>query len=269
MPLILTADALRQIYPDAPEAIIAAFISRQDLLAKAGVSETRTRLAYFFSNLGHETGGFTIKDLTENIKYTHDGAARTWKNRFSSGVQVRQLYGASPGWQLKMFDDVYGNRMGNRPGTKDGSRYIGRGGPQITGRDGYREVGKRAGLPLEEHPELATKPEHQPAIACAFWDWKNLNELADDNDFIGCVKAWNGGTNGLPDRERRLAECKAVFASLKEGQPPKVGPVIVGGGAGGAVGGALLYLGVETWIAVLVTIIFAAGIIWLLSKRKS
>jgi putative chitinase len=50
------------------------------------------------------------------------------------------------GWQQRAFDDIYGKRMGNRPGTRDGSRFIGRGGPQVTGRDGYAEVGKRPSI---------------------------------------------------------------------------------------------------------------------------
>src|SRR5262245_37411466 len=73
--------------------------------------------------------------------------------------------------------DHGGNRMGNRKDTNDGSTYIGRGGPQITGRDGYAEVGKRCKLDLFGNPNLPSAPENQPAILAAFWTWKNLNRL--------------------------------------------------------------------------------------------
>jgi len=58
--------------------------------------------------------------------------------------------------------------MGNRPGTHDGSRFIGRGAPQVTGRDGYAQVGRRCGLDLESNPDLAAAPEHQAKIMAAF-----------------------------------------------------------------------------------------------------
>jgi putative chitinase len=105
-------------------------------------------LAYFFANIHHETAGFTIRDLTENINYTAARMAQVWPNRFKSAAVVRAKYGADEQWQRKAFDDIYGNRMGNRPDTSDGSRYIGRGGPQVTGRDGYAEIGKRIGFDL-------------------------------------------------------------------------------------------------------------------------
>lgn len=49
-------------------------------------------------------------------------------------------------------------RLGNtEPG--DGARYFGRGYVQLTGRGIYRKVGSDLGLPLEQHPELALRPD--------------------------------------------------------------------------------------------------------------
>lgn len=203
--LKLTPEALRLIFPNAPQAVIDAFNAKQDVLTKAGINATKTRLAYFFANIEHECGGFTIRNLTENINYTAERMAQVWPNRFSSAAAVQSKYGTAPGWQTKAFNDIYGSRMGNRPGTSDGSLYIGRGGPQVTGRDGYTEVGKRAGLDLVGKPELASRLDMQPEICAAFWTWKNLNRFADAEDFLGCVKIWNGGTNGLADRKQLMA----------------------------------------------------------------
>lgn len=232
----LTAGGLRTIFPQAPQPVIDAFLARQDELTRRGVNSTRQRLAYFLANIEHESNGFTIRNLTENINYSAPRAAQIWPSRFHSAAQVTAKYGSGPGWQLKMFDDVYGNRMGNQPGTHDGSHYIGRGGPQITGRDGYREVGKRACLPLEQSPELATRPENQPALCAAFWDWKKLNSLADVGDFKGLVKRWNGGAIGMEDRLARLHGNERPIAALPDaerikaitkdlpGQPPTALP---------------------------------------------
>ena len=204
MPLKLTRADWIDIFPKAPKDIIDAFVDKPGPLDKAGITETRTRLAYALANVEHECGGFTIKNLTENIRYTAKRMAEVWPNRFSSADDVRTKYGTKKGWQKLAFDDIYGDRMGNRPGTSDGSTYIGRGGPQVTGRDGYHQVGKRAGLNLVDHPEIATLPEHQPAILAAFWTWKGLNKHADKGRFKACVRKWNGGTNGMADRRARL-----------------------------------------------------------------
>lgn len=205
MALSISEADWRAIFPRAPDSIIAAFTAGTAVLDDAGITQSRTRLAFALANVEHECDGFTIANLTENIKYSADGMARTWPNRFASAEDVKQKYGTAPGWQKKAFDDIYGNRMGNRPGTSDGSTYIGRGGPQVTGRDGYREVGKRCGLDLVNQPELATGHAVQPAILAAFWRWKRLDAPADAGDFIKFVKKWNGGTIGLADRKARMA----------------------------------------------------------------
>lgn len=213
----LSPATLRAIFPKAPETILAAFVERQGVLTAAGINQTRQRLAYLFANVHHETAGFTIKGLTENINYTAERMAQVWPNRFKSAAAVRAKYGTADGWQRKAFDDIYGNRMGNRPGTSDGSLYIGRGGPQITGRDGYEQIGKRIGWDLVNAPTLASNHDLQPDICAAFWDWKNLNKFADAGNFIGCVKAWNGGTNGLADRQAQLARILPILQKAEWG----------------------------------------------------
>lgn len=150
MTIQLTRSAMRQIFPRAPQAVIDA--DWQTMLDGAGITHTRTRLSYFLGNIEHECGGFTIPKLTENINYTAARMAAVWPNRFASAAAVVAKYGSAPGWQRRAFDDIYGNRMGNRPGTRDGSTFIGRGGPQVTGRDGYASVGKRAGRDLVANP---------------------------------------------------------------------------------------------------------------------
>lgn len=214
MALLLKEADWRAIFPSAPNAIVAAFVNGAAPLDQAGITQSRTRLAYALANVEHECGGFAIPDLTENINYSARRMAEVWPNRFASAEDVKQKYGTRPGWQKKAFDDIYGNRMGNRPGTSDGSTYIGRGGPQITGRDGYREVGRRCGLDLVNNPQLASDPAAQPAILAAFWSWKNLNPFADAGDFVGCVKKWNGGTNGLADRKARMAGNEPIIRRL-------------------------------------------------------
>lgn len=226
MPLLLTGEAMRTIFPSALPGVIDAFISAdgQRRLADAGITENPERLATALAHVCHETSGYSIRNLTENINYTAKRAAEVWplyskapERTFRSEADVYAKTKSSPGdpaFKIKLFDLVYGNRMGNRPGTSDGSAFIGRGGPQVTGRDGYREVGKRCGLPLEERPELACLPEHQPAILAAFWSWKGLNDLADKGNVETTVRPWNGGTNGLADRRAQYARILRIVSRL-------------------------------------------------------
>jgi putative chitinase len=222
MTIQLTAPILRQIFPKAPQEVIDAFVAKQDVLDRVGVTHTRTRLSYFFANIEHECGGFTIKNLTENTNYTAERAAAVWPKRFPPVVNgkgdpaaVRRKYGTATGWQYRMFDDIYGNRMGNRPGTNDGSTFIGRGGPQWTGRDGYAQLARFLGQDAVALPSLAARYDLQPEVCAGFWDWKKLNAKADTGDFKGAVRLWNGGQIGLADREAAMAGNDPFIARLQ------------------------------------------------------
>lgn len=221
----LNASAVRQILPRAPQAVIDAFASPegQALLERAGINHTRTRLSIAFSQVEHETAGFTIKNLTESIAYTAEGAARVWPSRFPGGAaQVRAKYGTAPGWQKKLVDDVYGNRMGNRPFTGDGSIFIGHGGPQWTGRDGHEALARIlkdlvpgiGTLSAEQAIDYAINYANQPAVLAAFWIWKNLNPIADAGGLRAVTKPWNGGYIGMADREAMLAGNDPIIARL-------------------------------------------------------
>jgi predicted chitinase len=289
MPLQLTRADWQALFPRAPAAVIDAFASPKGMAAlqKAGILETRTRLAYALANVEHECGGFTIPRLTENVNYTARRMAQVWPGRFPDGSSsVVAKFGSNLGWQLRAFDAIYGNRMGNRPGTSDGSKYIGRGGPQITGRDGYAQVGKRAGLDLVNLPELASLAEHQPAILAAFWSWKNLNRFADAGNWLGCVKSWNGGTNGLADRNAKMSGNNPIIARLaavnklkpfiddvtvtKSAKPStEIGTQSGTGSIGGT--GAVVAAQTGRWglaIAILAATVLAMGVTYVVLRRR-
>ena len=97
---------------------------------------------------------------------------------------------------------AYGNRMGN--GTEssgDGWKFRGRCPLQLTGHNNYLAAGTALGVDLVNNPDLALDPETGFRICVWFWTTRNINALADAGDFVGVVKAINGGTNGLAQRE--------------------------------------------------------------------
>lgn len=215
---MLTKAALRSIFPKAPEIDLDAFIaSGLEALKDAGILEMANRLQYFLAQLGHESNGLTVK--AENLNYSASRLMEIWPGRFPTR-EIANKYANNP---EKLANFVYGGRMGNvDPG--DGYRYRGRGYIQLTGRETYREIGKIAGLDLENEPELAAKPENAVRIACAFWTWKKINKQCDAGDFTGVTQRINGGTNGLSDRLDWLRKVKTVVTATTNGGTATTSP---------------------------------------------
>ena len=206
MAISLTRDDLARLYPHAKPALLNAFAKQANvLLARFGINSTKTRLAYFLAQVGHESGGLTITE--ENLNYSASRICQVWPSRFKSIAQAKP-YANNP---RGLANKVYGGRMGNDDGD-DGYNYRGRGFIQVTGKDGYQEVGKYAGLDLVQNPNLAFAPETALLVACAFWRWKGLNKFADQSDFTGATKRINGGTIGIADRREWLKRAEEVLA---------------------------------------------------------
>lgn len=214
MNVVLTVELMGKLYPRGNAMVMQAFVNKQSLMDE--ILQSPKRAAMCFANMYDETGGFdskVVRNMTENLNYSPEGMAETWPNRFPSPAAVRTKYGTDSVWRIRAFDDIYGSRMGNRPGTHDGSTYIGRGGPQVTGRDGYSEIGRRIGVDLLANPLLACKPELQPAIAAAFWAWKKMSNFADAGNVEGGRHAWNGGHIGLAVVKTQYAKMLKIISN--------------------------------------------------------
>lgn len=215
---MLTRTQLKSIFPRAVDADIDAFLDfGEQALKTSGILEGLNRLQYFLAQLAHESAGLTQR--SENLSYSASRLMEIWPGRFPT-MEIAQQYDRDP---EKLANFVYGGRMGNvNPG--DGFRYRGRGYIQLTGRDAYREVGRIAGLELENNPDLAAKPEHAIKIACAFWTWKKINPACDVGDFNTVTKKINGGLNGIDDRIEWLDKVKRVVTTTALPGTPKPTP---------------------------------------------
>src|SRR3989304_4290469 len=124
---------------------------------------------------------------------------------------------------------TYANRMGNgSPSSGDGFKFRGRGEPQVTGKDGYKNVGHVANLPLTDDPDLAMALAHMNRVGAAFWEWKSLNRFADAGDFYTVVGRWNGGHIGMVQRKVYLNRALAVLKKaqrIAEVTPPRIAEV--------------------------------------------
>lgn len=204
---MLTAEQVRALYPAAAPEHQAAFTEHAPGLFKTGDIRD-IRLRFMLAQLGHESSGLTR--IFENMNYRAERLMKVWPKRFPTLAAAKPFAGNPE----KLGSFVYANRLGNGPPESgDGFRYRGRGYIQITGRANYRDMGKIAGIPLEEQPELAAKPEHALAVACAFWSARKLNAICDTGDFSACTRAINGGLIGMEDRRAWLDKTTRVLAA--------------------------------------------------------
>lgn len=173
-------------------------ITKQQLIAGMGVSadvadwwddylneamdayeiNSKLRIAAFLAQIGHESG---------RLHYTTEiwGPTRAQK-RYEGRRDLGNIY----------------------PG--DGKRFRGHGLIQITGRANHKRTTQRLKdrfphLPIPDFsvdPDKLALPRWAALSAADFWDMKNLNRLADAQQFLVITKSINGGYNGLSDRKK-------------------------------------------------------------------
>lgn len=203
----LTLDSLSYIMPQASEENIRKYLDAlNSQLPKFGIN-TALRVAHFIAQIAHESGSF--KYNTENLNYSEKALGAVFAKYFPS-EELARGYARQP---EKIANRVYANRMKNGDeASGDGWKFRGRGLIQLTGRDNYTQCGFTLKLDLINHPELLANDSKAVVDAAAwFWNLRELNSLADQDDIKRITKLINGGYNGLEDREAYLVRAKEVF----------------------------------------------------------
>lgn len=157
------------------------------------------RVAHFFGQTAHETGGFRL--FTENLNYSAKGLQTTFGKYFPDNLE--DSYARQP---IKIASRVYANRMGNGDeASQDGWNYRGRGALQLTGKSNYKAFSDYL-----KKPEIMTNPdlvatEFAFESALFFFDnnklWSICDKGVNDDTITALTKRINGGYNGLDDRE--------------------------------------------------------------------
>lgn len=204
----ITGKQFQQVVPNLTieRANLLAEISNK-LCVKYGIT-TPTVYHEFIANCAHESGGFRIRK--ESLNYTRpERLVQVWPSRFTltgeSGKRDARLWVNKP---TELANLVYGGRMGNiQPG--DGAAFVGGGFPQITGRDAYtlytRFINNRDNTKytIQQVAKMVQESDLW-AFDCAFWffcEFKNLENLATQDNFREIVRRWNGGLVGLKCRQ--------------------------------------------------------------------
>lgn len=142
---------------------------------KSGIKGTE--LAQFMAQCAHETANFTtLKEF---------GGKRDFA-KYDPKTNPRKA-----------------KRLGNTQ-VGDGAKYRGRGYIQLTGRENYRRAGNALGLPLEQNPELAEKPEIAAKIAVWYWQNRVQPKVSDYTDTHTTTKPINPGLKGIEDRKEKF-----------------------------------------------------------------
>jgi putative chitinase len=214
---MLTEDMLRALWPHGdskvPGLVAGIAAAAPTVFPKYGLTDDLT-IAHAMAQFSHECGAGT--EMTENINYSAKRACQVWPTRFSSEADCYQKVGSSagdPNFKIKLIDNVYGTRMGNRPGTHDGSDFIGRGLSQLTGRENYTKLGTKTGLDLINHPDLVSSAGN--ALECGVADFVMCGCLApaQADDVREVTHRLNGGFIGLDERTQWLAKWKAALGA--------------------------------------------------------
>jgi putative chitinase len=187
------------------------------LLNRNGIN-TPLRLAHFFAQIHHESGGG--KRLAENLNYSKDGLLKIFRSDFDTNkdrrlspteVRVAEMLARKPE-QIANF--VYANQNGNGGvNSGDGWRFKGRGYIQITGRANYRELSKDVGIDFVSKPELLEQEVNAMISAVWFWTDKKINQVADRDDLNRVTRIINGGFNGIEERKDLLDYYKRYFGA--------------------------------------------------------
>jgi predicted chitinase len=104
---------------------------------------------------------------------------------------------------FKKYDPKFAPKLAKILGNRfagDGERYRGRGFIQLTGRWNYRLAGEALGLPLEDQPELAARPDIAAKIAIWYWQTRVQSKVSNFHDVASVTKFINPGMHGLHDR---------------------------------------------------------------------
>lgn len=141
---------------------------------------TPLEVVHFLAQAGHETAGF---------RYLVELGGPTYCSRYDGRAD-----------------------LGNCD-AGDGYRFRGRGIFQLTGRTNYAEMGRKLGADLVGLPNLAATPDLAIRTALEFWRSRGLAALAAADQVEAITRRINGGTNGLADRQDRLAKLKALFSA--------------------------------------------------------
>lgn len=273
------AAVLRAVAPRANPAFVAASVPvLGGIMAQNGFSTVNAQ-AMLIAQTGHEC---QFRTFEENLKYSAARLVQVWPRRFRS-IADAQPFANNP---KALANNVYGGRMGNRPGTDDGWDNRGSGALQHTGEDERKRVQKRTGAPSLAVLRDPKNAEAMWKAAATFFVDRKALEPALAGDVPGTTRKVNGGLIGIHDRQLLFSRAVAKLegapipkgkttieqsddARRRAGQATAAAPVGGGTGAGGSrQGGVDNATAIAVGIGIAVACIIAAILLYRHHRAK-
>jgi putative chitinase len=204
---MLTPEIMHQMWPHGDikiPGLVEGIATTAPIVFPKYELTTDLVIAHAMAQFSHECGAGN--EVVENLNYSADGLLGTWPSRFDAAKAQAFAHDLQ-----KIANEVYNGRMGNRPGSEDGWNFRGRGGSQVTDREGYTKLGGRLALDLINDPDLVNHPDHFLECAVADFILCGCLPFALQDDVAGVTLHLNGGHIGLPQRTEWLARWKAIF----------------------------------------------------------
>jgi putative chitinase len=194
---LIDAKLLKLAAPATNDSDLAEWVQPiKDACIRFNIDTVR-EVACFLAQSGHESGGF--KRLSENLNYKAERLRAVWPKRFPT-LAVAAKYAGNP---ERLANYVYASRMGNGgEQSGDGWKFRGRGLFQLTGRDNYTAFGRSLNIRAEAAADYIESGKEGAAMSAAwFFDYNNIDALAETAGVEDETKRINGGTLGLPERK--------------------------------------------------------------------
>ena len=105
----------------------------------------------------------------------------------------------------KFFNFVYNGRIGNN-NTDDGSKYVGRGFNQLTGKSNYEKYGREVGKDLVSNPDVMLDDDVAAEVAVKFLTKKGVPNFSNPNEATIYFADVNSGSPKTRARRNSLEE---------------------------------------------------------------
>ena len=196
----------------------------EDCCIHYGIESTLQK-AHFLGQMAQESQNYS--KVVENMNYSAKRMSEVWPGRYAvngtKGVPNAKAIALAKAGARAIANDVYGGRMGNRPGTNDGWNYRGQAFKMITGLNNVRQYSfdTYGDDRVVKDPTMLQRLPDSVYSGGWFWKVNNIGPHADRDDALAVGRLINLGrlnTNAMPighaQRVAQTLRAKQLFKEL-------------------------------------------------------
>lgn len=196
----------------------------EDCCIKYGIT-TMLQKAHFLGQMAQESQNYSR--VVENMNYSAKRLSEVWPGRYrnAQGQPNAKAIALAKEGARTIANDVYGGRMGNRPGTNDGWNYRGQGYKMITGLNNVRAYSfdTYGDDRVVKDPTMLQRLPDSVYSGGWFWRSNKIGPHADRDDAVAVGRLINIGTlntSSLPighaQRVANTERAKKLFKDMTQ-----------------------------------------------------